>query len=158
MKIILPFAFIVLFIDQIIKLFIVSKLSLGVTNSMIPYFLNFTYVQNEGAAFSTFLGGRIFLIFVSLFSLFFIYYYFIKNQKMTKFKIFLNSLLIGGVLGNMIDRIFRGYVVDYLDFSLLEYHFPIFNFADICIVISCIILLYLTLKEDSNGNKSSNRK
>lgn len=158
MRKILPTTFSILCIDQIIKIIVINYLSLNISTPVISNFFSLTYVQNEGAAFSTFLGGRIFLILVSLFSLFFIYYYFIKNQKMTKFKIFLNSLLIGGVLGNMIDRIFRGYVVDYLDFSLLEYHFPIFNFADICIVISCFILLYLTLKEDSNENKSSNRK
>ena len=87
-----------------------------------------------------------------------IYHYLIKYQKQTRLSIAMNSLLIGGIIGNMIDRIIRGYVVDYLDFTLFHYQFPIFNLADICIVISCFMIVATMIKEDSHGNQSNRRK
>ena len=62
--------------------------------------------------------------------------------------VFIYSLLLSGILGNLLDRIIHGYVIDYLSFNFGKYYFPIFNFADICIVISILLILIRMIKED----------
>lgn len=158
MRKILPITFSILCIDQMIKIIVINYLSLNISTPVISNFFSLTYVQNKGAAFSTFWGNSFFLVITAIFALFLIYYYLIKNQTLTAKTVIVDSLLIGGILGNMVDRIIRGYVIDYLDFSFFQYHFPIFNFADICIVISCFILICFTLKGDSYGNKNNERR
>ena len=64
------------------------------------------------------------------------------------------SLLIGGILGNLFDRIIYGYVVDYLDFYFFNYNFPIFNIADICIVCSVVLIIIDTLRGGKGEIKS----
>ena len=154
MKKILAIALGILALDQGIKIFITSNLSLNSSQNIIPNFFNLTYVQNEGAAFSTFLGGRYFLIIMAFVALILIYHYLIKNQKQTRLSIAMNSLLIGGIIGNFIDRVRLGYVEDFFDIFII----PIFNLADICIVISCFMIVATMIKEDSHGNQSNRRK
>ena len=77
-----------------------------------------------------------------------IYYFLLRNKKLLKIEIITYSLLISGIIGNLIDRILYGYVIDYLDFKLFNYHFAIFNLADTFIVISCLIILALVIKEE----------
>ena len=71
-----------------------------------------------------------------------------KLEVIDDIDIFTYSLLMGGIVGNLIDRIVYGYVIDYLSFKFGSYYFPIFNFADICIVVSVIIMLLRMIKED----------
>ena len=85
----------------------------------------------------------------------FIYYYFIKSTDIKKFEFINYSILIGGIFGNLFDRIKYGKVIDYLDFNIFGYNFPIFNFADICIVISVILLLIYNIKEGKNAKNNS---
>lgn len=138
-------------LDQIIKIIIDHNLALYESINIIFNFFNITYVQNIGAAFSILNNSRLFLITIAVIAIYFIYQNLIKKQQLSKLNILINSLLLSGIIGNMIDRIFRGYVIDYLDFNLFGYHFPIFNLADICIVIGCFLLI-ITIKEDKNGN------
>ena len=155
MKKIILFSLIIFIIDQFIKLFIGFGIDL---NSSITIFKNFFYisnVHNYGAAFSILYGNRIFLIIVSLFALVSIYYFLLKNKKFQWFNIIVYSLLIGGILGNLFDRIIYGYVVDYLDFYIFGYNYPIFNLADMCIVCSAVLLVISTLRGGKVGNKSS---
>lgn len=145
MKRIMLFSVIIFIIDQIVKLFVGFSLEL---NTSITVFKNFFYisnVHNYGAAFSVLYGNRIFLIIVSIITLVLVYYFLLKNKRFDWFNIILYSLLIGGILGNLFDRIIYGYVVDYLDFYIFGYNFPIFNIADICIVISVILIIIDTL-------------
>ena len=145
MKRIMLFSMIIFIIDQIVKLFIGFSLEL---NTSVTVFNNFFYisnVHNYGAAFSVLYGNRIFLVIVSIITLVLVYYFLLKNKKFDWFNIILYSLLIGGILGNLFDRIIYGYVVDYLDFYIFGYNFPIFNIADICIVISVILIIIDTL-------------
>ena len=145
MKRIMLFSMIIFIIDQIVKLFVGFSLEL---NTSITVFRNFFYisnVHNYGAAFSILYGNRIFLVIVSVITLVLVYYFLLKNKKFDWFNIILYSLLIGGILGNLFDRIIYGYVVDYLDFYIFGYNFPIFNIADICIVISVILIIIDTL-------------
>ena len=128
-------------IDQIIKIFVMAKMSLNSSLVVIKNFFSLTYVENDGAAWSIFSGNRVFLIVISVLAIILIYFYFIKNNDIKNFELINYSILIGGIMGNLLDRIKFGKVIDYLDFNLFGYNYPIFNFADICIVISIILLL-----------------
>lgn len=145
----------ILLVDQIIKYIVINNMSLYKSIEIIPNFFNITYVENIGAAFSILSGNVLFLILISLFAIILIYLFLIKNKKLNKLQITMYSLLIGGIIGNLVDRIFRGFVVDYLDFSIFGYNFPIFNFADVCIVLSAIALLFINIKEEKNDTHSN---
>ena len=145
MKRIMLFSMIIFIIDQIVKLFVGFSLELNTSFTVFNNFFYISNVHNYGAAFSVLYGNRIFLVIVSIITLVLVYYFLLKNKKFDWFNIILYSLLIGGILGNLFDRIIYGYVVDYLDFYIFGYNFPIFNIADICIVISVILIVIDTL-------------
>lgn len=145
-------------LDQIIKLIVSNNLVLGESITVIDNFFYLTSVRNYGAAFSILLGNRFFLIIVGFLALFIIYNFFIKNSKLNKLEEITYSLLIAGIIGNLIDRVVRGFVIDYLDFKIFNYNFPVFNLADILIVLSVISILILTFKEEVYGKNTSRRK
>jgi len=138
MKKISIISLIVVLIDQILKLF---ALNLSSAIKIIPKFLYLVLAKNKGGAWSIFDGQIVFLIIISIISLFLIYKYLIKNQNLKKLEIYCYGLLIGGIVGNLIDRIVRGYVIDYIGILIGSYKFPIFNLADIFIVVPIIILV-----------------
>ena len=107
-------------------------------------------LHNTGAAFSILTSNTILLILVSIVALNLIYFFLIRNRDLTKLENVIYGVLIGGILGNLIDRIIHGYVIDYLDFTIFGYAFPVFNFADICIVISIFLIIILTCKGEKN--------
>ena len=146
MKLIALFSFVIVIIDRIIKKLIENFLQFGIRNKVINNFFYLTFCKNEGAAFSIFYGKTIFFIVVAAFAVYFLYKSIKNKQKLKKFDIICYSLLFGGIVGNLIDRLLYGYVIDYLDFELFNYNFAIFNFADICIVLGALILL---LKKDN---------
>jgi len=148
MKQVFKYSFILVLIDQIIKILVSNMIESIV---IIKNFLNLTYVENTGAAFSILENNTIFLILITFVTLFLIYKFLLKNKEFNKLEIITYSLLIGGIIGNLIDRIVYGYVIDYLEFIILNRHMPIFNFADICIVIGTILFLILTIKEEQNA-------
>lgn len=156
MKKILPITIISLLFDQIVKILIVNNMNLFDSINIIDNFFKLTYVRNTGAAWSILSGNRLLLIFISLIALFIIYLYFIKDKKLNKLENVSYGLLVGGILGNLIDRIIYGYVIDYLDFKIINYDFPIFNVADICIVIS-IILIGITLIVGEVNERNKNK-
>lgn len=145
----------IVIIDQLIKIIVANNMILNSSIQIINDFFSITYVQNLGAAFSILTGNRIFLIFIAVISLIVIYKFFIKNIKLTKLDIFTYSLLFGGIIGNLLDRLIRGYVIDYLDFSFFGYDFPIFNLADIVIVISAFVLV-ITMYRGERCAKNKN--
>lgn len=148
MKQIFKYSFILVLIDKIIKILVSNMIESIV---IIKNFFNLTYVENTGAAFSILENNTIFLIIITFISLFLIYKFLLRNKQFNKLEIVTYSLLIGGIIGNLIDRIMYGYVIDYLEFIILNRHMPIFNFADICIVIGTILFLILTIKEEKNA-------
>lgn len=152
MKKILSISFICILIDQIIKFIITINLNFTESINIIKNFFRITYLQNNGAAFSILSGNRIFLILITLFSLILIYFILIKNKKINNIESICYGSLIGGIIGNLIDRIRLGYVIDYLDFNFGNYQYPVFNFADILIVVSAITLLIISLKEVKHGD------
>ena len=153
MKKILFISFIALIIDQFIKITISTKMLVHDSITIIINFFNITFVKNYGAAYSIFYGNTIFLILISIISLFLIYLFLIKNKELKKIDVFSYGILIGGILGNLIDRVIHGYVIDFLDFKIFGYDFPVFNIADICIVIS-VFLIIIFSKDDKNENRS----
>lgn len=156
MKKVALLSLIVLVFDQILKFIIRSKLVLNETINVIANFFNITYVENDGAAWNILSGNKIILILIALLVLFFIFYYFIFNKKLNKIEVIAYSLFIGGLLGNLWDRIFIGRVIDYLDFKIFGYNFPVFNLADICIVLGVLIIIINEIRGEINGKNNSN--
>ena len=137
---------IIIILDQLIKYLISTNLQLNHSIELINNFFALTYTQNIGAAWNILSGNRWLLIIIGIISLVGIYFYFIKDQKLKKIEIITCSILIGGIIGNLIDRIIYGYVIDYLNFNIFGYHFPVFNLADICIVVSVFLMIIIELK------------
>lgn len=146
---------IVIIIDRILKVLVTNNFVLNVRNKIIDGFFYITNCHNEGAAFSLFSGNVLFLIFITLIVLFLIYRT-INKENVNKIGIFAYGLLLGGILGNLYDRIFYGYVIDYLDFVIFKFNFAIFNLADAAIVIGAILLI-LFEGSDNNGRKNKDR-
>ena len=158
MKKVALLSLIVLGFDQILKFIIRSKLVLNETINVIANFFNITYVENDGAAWNILSGNKIILILIALLVLFFIFYYFVFNKKLNKIEVIAYSLFIGGLLGNLWDRIFIGRVIDYLDFKIFGYNFPVFNLADICIVLGVLIIIINEIRGEINGKTNSNAR
>lgn len=137
--------FLVFAVDFFIKL-LVSNFIGDSSLIIIKNIFQLTYVRNLGAAFNIFNGNRVFLILATIFCLFIIYHYFIKNENMNKYNVLVYGLLFGGILGNFFDRIVYGYVIDYID--LVFINFPIFNFADMCIVTSMGLIIFGLFRKD----------
>ena len=157
MKKMFGISFLIVLIDQMVKWVICHTMNLYQSISIIPSFFSITRTQNDGAAWSILSGSRLLFILISFFALGFLFFHILKEKKLGTFKILTYGLLIGGIVGNLIDRILFGYVIDYLDFLIFHYHFPIFNIADICIVISVILLIYEIWKGEDYGNFKNNR-
>ncbi len=111
--------------------------------------LNFTYLENRGAAFGILQDNRIFFILLTIVIVAGLVYYFIKNYK-TNPQILNIALafVISGAIGNFYDRLIQGYVVDFLEFDFIK--FPVFNVADIFVTVgSFLIIIYLLFFEES---------
>lgn len=128
-------------LDQIVKYLIISKCTLYKKNPVIDGFFNITYVQNRGAAWGILNNNIILLVVITVLALGLICSFIFKESNIKKLDIVLYGMLLGGIIGNFIDRIFRGYVIDFLDFIIFGYDFPVFNIADMLIVISVGIMI-----------------
>ena len=139
----------IFFLDLITKNYALSSLIINHSIS-INNFLNFTLAFNHGAAFS-FLsdaGGwqRWFFIIFSIVVILIITYILVKERN-SQYIAF--SFVIGGAIGNLYDRIFYGYVIDFIEFHYNSFYWPIFNIADIAISIGIILLLYSMFAKES---------
>ena len=141
MKRLTIYSLVFLMIDLLIKIIVINFMELYDTIKIIPGFFNITYVRNTGAAFSILEDSRIFFIVITFIALIVIYLFLLKDKVLNKYQTFLYSMLIGGIVGNLVDRIIYGYVIDYLSFNIFGYSFPVFNIADSFIVISVILLV-----------------
>ena len=142
-----------LIVDQITKILVVNSLVPGENIEIIKNIFNIIYTNNTGAAFSILLGKRIFLIVVAVLIIGVLLYYIKRNKIEKKIDIIALSFVIGGSLGNLIDRIVRGYVIDFISIKIGNYNFPIFNVADILIVIGVFLLLLSSRRSQSDDNK-----
>ena len=133
-------------LDQASKYSVINYLNKDI--EVINNFFYLIYTKNNGAAFSILTGKRLFLIIITLLIIGSLIYYIIKNEISSKIEILAFSLIIGGSLGNLIDRITRGYVVDFISVKIFGYHFPIFNIADSLICIGVFILLIIQFRKE----------
>jgi len=130
-------SFFIVLIDQFTKYLMFYNKKLFINKDFILFKLDF--VKNYGAAFNLFSGSRIFLSLISiLFSILLIYLIFRKNT-INSFDLYSYSFILGGTIGNGIDRIYKGFVVDFINLNIIN--FPVFNIADISINIGFIFLL-----------------
>lgn len=148
MKKIIGLSSVFLIIDIIVKLIVKSKLVIQQSIKVIDNFFYITYVKNTGAAWSILSGKQTFLIIFTLIVIIALFIYLYKKKTYTKLETVGYSLLISGALGNLIDRIVYGYVIDYLNFYIFNYDFPIFNIADSCIVIGIVLLFIGSWREE----------
>ena len=136
------------FIDQVIKFIVVNNIKLYSHVKVIPNFFYIAHVRNNGAAWSILSGNRFLLIGIGVIAIILIYFFFIKDKNLIWYDIISYSLLFGGIIGNLIDLIVLGYVVDYFEFIFGNYTYPVFNFADMCIVISIGLIIVKSIRED----------
>ncbi len=127
-------------VDQLTKLLTVANIPLYGDAAFIPGFLKFTYVKNTGAAFSMLEGAQwLFVLIFVLLTVAILLEYFKHPMPFTKFERWCIAAVYGGGLGNMIDRVRLGYVVDMIETEFIT--FPVFNVADCFITCGCILLI-----------------
>ncbi|MAB99996.1 MAG: signal peptidase II [Pseudomonadaceae bacterium] len=140
--------------DQVVKWLVQQSMAYGESVSVTPFF-NWVHVWNTGAAFSLFANGggwqRYFLIGIAAVVSIVLIKLVLENRH--KGEAIAYSLILGGATGNLVDRIFRGYVVDSFDVYWRSWHWPAFNLADIVIVLGALLLVSSSLlRERTNTN------
>ncbi|MCD8798632.1 signal peptidase II [Mammaliicoccus sciuri] len=141
------FIIILIALDQLTKFLIVKSLEVGESIKVISNFLYITSHRNQGAAWGI-LQGKMWLFYIVTIVVLVILFMFFKNEGYGRPDVQLGlSLLIAGSIGNFIDRLFRGEVVDFVDTFIFSYNFPIFNVADAALTIGVIVLIIVILFE-----------
>ena len=135
--------FIVL-LDQFTKYLMFYNKKLLINKDFLLFKLDF--VKNYGAAFNIFSGNRIFLSFIIIFFSILLIYLIFRKNTLNSIDLYTYSFILGGTIGNGIDRIYRGFVVDFINLNIIN--FPVFNIADISINIGFIFLLYNIFKNN----------
>lgn len=140
---------IVILLDYFTKQLIVSNFSLTDSYSLLP-FLKIVHVQNPGAAFGIFkyLGNNVF-IFFSIVAIICILIY--KSKLPMGLEFFSLSLILGGAIGNLIDRLTKGKVIDFIDVFVGKWHWPAFNVADSALTVGMILFIWANLREMKKG-------
>jgi signal peptidase II len=138
---------VVVALDQMIKNIVVSRIQYGEVIPVIPGFFNLILTYNYGVAFGAFAGLhdgiRPWVLFGTTLLAFAVVFYYIRSpQGQSDWARAAFALILGGAVGNLIDRVWLGKVVDFLDFYIGSYHWPAFNLADSCICIGVTILLF----------------
>lgn len=143
----IPMIIILIIADQGLKFWISANIKLGTSQVIFPNVLALTNVRNDGAAWSVLSGQQWFFTVITIVALGLMGYFFwkLKNDNLYMLAI---SLLIAGTLGNFIDRIRLGYVVDM--FETLFMNFPIFNVADMCLTFGVIIVIIALIKDEKD--------
>lgn len=132
-------------LDQATKYLALTNLKPIGSMVFINGFLDFTFVENRGVAFGMFSGQRWFILLLTAVITVALLYYYNKLPRTKEYQLvrMVTLLIFSGAIGNMIDRMFRGYVVDFFEFSF--FRFPVFNVADIYVVVGVCILAFLIL-------------
>lgn len=161
-------------LDRITKIIVKTKIGEGKIIKVIGNFFRITYLKNTGAAWSILEGKQILLILVSIVFLIFLIKVILKDERKTLTNTLAYSFILSGIIGNLIDRIIYRYVIDFLSFKIVNYYFPVFNIADMLIVIGVILFIidvilegreespleyeYKQIKEKINGKTSSRKR
>ena len=149
MLIIFILACFLILLDQLSKNFIVNHFSLGESKEVIANFFSISSHRNRGAAWGILQDSRLFFLVATIIFVAILSYYLLKHKNsLSAFDKGTFALIYGGAIGNFIDRLTRHEVVDFLDFRIFGYDFPIFNLADCFICVGVFFLLYKIYKED----------
>lgn len=149
MLIIFILACFLILLDQLSKNFIVNHFSLGESKEVIENFFSISSHRNRGAAWGILQDSHLFFLVVTIiFIAILTYYLFKQKNSLSNFDKGTFALIYGGAIGNFIDRLTRHEVVDFLDFRIFGYDFPIFNLADCFICVGVLFLLFKIYKEE----------
>lgn len=145
------------FLDQITKLIVVSQMELHEEVKFLPGFIRFYRTENTGAAFSMFSEHRwVFMVFstIAMLAIAVLLWKFAKRHPLLTLSL---SMILGGGIGNMIDRVANGYVVDFIDFQFMK--FAVFNVADVFVTCGSVLLaVYILFIESKNEPKAKEEK
>ena len=147
---ILTYSLFIILLDQFSKFSVLSTLGFERSISIIPNLLNFTLVKNKGAAFSLFINSTNSLTVISIIASLLLITIILKSPPKSYWNCIGLAYLLGGTVGNGIDRLLKGYVLDFLE--LVPINFPIFNVADISINIAIICFIIDMIKDKSKTN------
>lgn len=140
-------------LDQLTKLLTLHYLpSTGDTFEFIPKVLNFTYIENRGAAFGMLADKRWVFILISIVVIVVMIAFIIIKKPKDVLLCTSVSMIVGGGIGNMIDRIFRGYVVDMIDVQFIDFY--VFNVADSAVCVGCGLLILYTILDEIRQKKA----
>ena len=152
-KITIPLTIVLLIIlDQLVKWAVVSNIKLGEVKGFVPSIMSLTYLQNTGAAFSILENQQWLFTIITLLVIGGAIWYLIKNIKGSFWLISGLTLIIAGGLGNFIDRLRQGFVVDMFQVDFIN--FAVFNVADTYLTFGVLIMLLVIIKEENNGSES----
>jgi signal peptidase II len=146
-------------LDQLTKVYIDTTFALYQSLSVIEDFFHITYLRNPGAAFGILSDNAIripFFIGVSILAVIGILWYLRKVDSRDRWQHFALGLIFSGAVGNLIDRIRLGEVIDFLDVHWYQYHWPAFNIADSAICVGVVIMFLCTWREERQKKRASN--
>ena len=150
-------AFFFFIVDLLSKQIIDHIMKVGESVKIIHNFFYITYTHNFGAAWSILEDKRILLLIITVFVLYLINK-FMNKSELSKLENLSYGMIIGGALGNLFDRIFFGFVFDFIDFRIFGYNYPVFNLADTFIVIGVIIMIIIMIRKEYHERNSSRKK
>lgn len=146
---------IILIGEQLTKFIIRTQMTLGESFAVVPKFLYITSHRNNGAAWGILSGKMTFFYIITIIVLIALIVFYIKEAKNNMLMQIAISLLFSGALGNFIDRVSSGEVVDFIDTVIFGYDFPIFNIADASLTIGVVLLIIVLLKDQNQKGKVS---
>ncbi|GAA0743693.1 signal peptidase II [Clostridium oceanicum] len=136
-------------IDRFTKIWALNRLSKGPDIVILKDLLGFSYLENRGAAFGIFQNKLIFLVIITSIVMLGIIYFIIKYKPKSNLLRFSLMLIVSGAIGNLIDRLYYNFVVDFIVIHYKDvYYFPTFNVADMLVVVGTILLAIYIIKED----------
>ncbi len=141
--------------DQLTKLWVISSLELGESRAVIPGILNWTYIRNEGAALGMLSDHRWVFMILSALLIVIIALFIILSKDISRMLVIVLAAILGGGIGNMIDRFAYGYVVDFIDVKFLPFWKWIFNVADIFVTVGAILLAVVYIATELKHKKET---
>ncbi|MFC4404649.1 signal peptidase II [Gracilibacillus xinjiangensis] len=149
-------AVVIIGLDQLTKLWIVQNMELGEQITVVENVFYLTSHRNTGAAWGILEGQMVFFYIITAVVIGFVIYYIQKHAKDSNLIGVSLALVLGGAIGNFIDRLFRKEVVDFFDVYLGSYDYPIFNIADSALVVGVILIFIGTILDERNQKRSKN--
>lgn len=151
-------ALVIIAIDQVTKWIVVRTMELGEQITIIENFFYLTSHRNSGAAWGILEGQMLIFYIVTVIVVIGVIYYMQAYAKENKGLAISLSFVLGGAIGNFIDRLFHQEVVDFFDFTIFNYNFPIFNIADSALTVGVILIIITTIIDETKTKKGKAKK